>query len=314
MKNLFSIILFAFALTFFFSSCDKKDNEVETNAQPFTDFLKSKPELSLYAAALEKAGLQSYINGPGPFTFFAPTNDAFTAAKITQDSLNKMTPGAINYLLMYHTINALVTTTDLFGAQFSFSRGTQIGNTASTQMFLGTRGDSSYINGTNIISPDNMVSNGVIHIINQVQVPPVFRGNMQAVLTNTGQHSLFIAALTRGGRWAGLTGTGPFTIMAPTDAAMSAAGFTLSNINAAPVSRMDSLVRYHYFTGTRLFTNDLGNRVSPQTALGVNRTLLASGNGKQIKGNSNATPVNIIQANLLGTNGVVHVIDGVLRY
>jgi uncharacterized surface protein with fasciclin (FAS1) repeats len=258
--------------------------------------------------------LQSYVNGPGPFTYFAPTNDAFLAAGITMDSLNRMTPGAINYLLMYHILNSGLTTKDLIGAQFSFSRGTQIGNTASTQLFVGTGGDSAYVNGINIISPDNSVSGGTVHIINEFMVPPVLRGNVQSLLQSTGQHSLFIAALTRANRWTTIAGTGPFTILAPTDAAMTAEGLTLAAINATPVARMDSIVRYHYFSGARFFSNDLGDRVSAQTALGVNRTVVSSERGRKIKGARNGAPINVIRRNMLGTNGVVHVIDGVLKY
>ena len=313
MKRILYIICLLLSAQIFITGCDKKD-DVEPVAISFSEFLKSKPELSIFLVAMQRAGLQSYIDGPGPFTFFAPTNEAFTAARLTQDSINKMTPGAINYLLQYHILNSNVTTNDLLGAQFSFSRGTQIGNTASTQIFLGKSGDSSYINGSSIISTDNLVSNGVVHIINKFQVPPVLVGNVQSVLTSTGQHSLFIAALTRASRWAALTGTGPFTILAPTDAAMTAAGYSLTSINAAPVTRMDSLVRYHYFNGARLFSNDLGDRVSPQTALGINRTITSSENGRKVKGRSNANSISVVQPNLIATNGVVHSINGVLIY
>jgi uncharacterized surface protein with fasciclin (FAS1) repeats len=309
-------ILIVCAAVIFFCSCEKKKETTAAVYQPTMTFLKSQANLSMYVAALEKAQLQSYTEGPGPFTFFAPTNEAFAAAGISQDSLNRMTSGAINYLVQYHLVNALVTTTDLLGAQFSFSRGTQIGNTASTQVFLGNndKGDSAYINGANIISANNMVSSGIVHVVNEFLIPPVFKGNLQSLLQNTGMHSIFIAALTKANRWAGLTGTGPFTVLAPTDAAMTGAGLTLAAVNAASAARVDSIVRYHYFSGARYFTNDFGNRVSTQTALGVNRTLKSSGNGRQVAGKSNVAPVNIVRRNILGTNGVLHVLDGVLLY
>jgi uncharacterized surface protein with fasciclin (FAS1) repeats len=314
MKLIYNFFIFS-ALACCLLACEKDKKESAAPVyQPTMEFLKAQPNLSLYVAALEKANLQLYTEGPGPFTYFAPTNDAFTAAGITLDSLNKMTSGGINYFLQYHTINAKLTTQDLLGAQFSFSRGTQIGNTASTQVFLGNGKDSAYINGVNILSANNMVSSGVVHLINEFLIPPVFKGTMQSLLLNTGQHSIFIAALTKAGRWAGLTGTGPFTVLAPTDAAMTNAGLTMAAITASPTSRVDSIVRYHYFSGARYFSNDFGDRISTQTALGVNRTLTASNNGRQIAGKSNPTPVNVIRRNILGTNGVLHIIDGVLRY
>jgi uncharacterized surface protein with fasciclin (FAS1) repeats len=216
---------------------------------------------------------------------------------------------------MYHILNSQVTTIDMLGAQVSFARGTQIGNSGSTQIFLGRVGDTSYVNGVTITRPDNMVKNGTVHVINKFLMPPVLKGTVQNLLTNSGQHNLFIAALTKANRWTALnTTTNIYTIFAPTDAAMTAAGFTTTAINTATVSRIDSLVRYHYINSSRLFTNDLGNRETPQTALGVGRTLTASGNGTRIKGRSNSAPANIINGNNLGNNGVVHTIDGVLQY
>ena len=314
MKRIFNFALFI-AATFLMVSCEKEEDNTIPEYTPTMEFLRSQSNLSMYTAAIEKAQLQAYTEGPGPFTYFAPTNEAFMAAGITTDSLNRMTSGAINYLLQYHILNSLFVKQDLLGAQFSFSRGTQIGNTASTQVFVGTGGgDSAYINGVNILKPDNMVSSGVVHVINEFLQPPVFKGNMQSLLQNTGQHSIFIAALTKAGRWATIAGTGPFTVLAPTDAAMNAAGLSLSAINAASTARVDSIVRYHYFSGARYFTNDFGDRVSTQTALGVNRTLKASNNGRRIAGKMNTTPVNLVRRNILGTNGVLHVIDGVLLY
>ena len=84
-------------------------------------------------------------------------------------------------------------------------------------------------------------------------------------------------------------------------------------IAAAPVLTIDSLVRYHMFSGSRLFTNDLGGN-SLGTFLSSTKKVQASNFGRSLKGINNATPVNVINANILGTNGVVHVVDGVLRY
>jgi uncharacterized surface protein with fasciclin (FAS1) repeats len=314
MKRIYNFAFFL-AVTFFLTSCDKEDDSKAVQYTPTMEFLRSQPNLSIYTAALEKAQLRAYTEGPGPFTYFAPTDAAFISAGITADSLSKMTSGAVNYLLQYHILNSLLIKQDLLGAQFSFARGTQLGNTASTQVFIGNGAvDSAYVNGVNILKADNMVSSGVVHVINELLAPPVFKGNMQSLLQSTGQHSIFIAALTKANRWSSLTGTGPFTVLAPTDAAMNAAGFNMAAITAAPMARVDSIVRYHYFSGFRYFSNDFGDRVSAQTALGSNRTLKASKNGSQIAGKSNTMPVNVIRRNILGTNGVLHVIDGVLLY
>lgn len=309
-KILYSGLLFVGA-AISLSSC-VKETGVAT-APTFESFLKSQPNLSIFSAALQKAQLETFVNGPGPFTWIIPTDEAFQTAMVTIDSLNRMTPGQANYLVQYHIINSLVRKIDMV-AQNSFPRGTQLGTTTAGNVYFGQLADSFYINGSNIISIDNKVTNGVVHIINRLNIPPNLKGNLQAVLNNTGLHSLFIAALNRASRWALLSGTSAFTIFAPTDVAMTAAGYTTATIATTPVTRMDSVVRYHMFSGPRLFTNDIGNSTTPGTFLGPAKTLSGSMNGKKIKGAGNASPIDIIKSDILGTNGVIHIINGVLRY
>lgn len=307
--KLFTFLLTA-TLALGLASCSKDNTTSTTNTGPsLSEYLASKSNLSLFSALVDKAQLQSFKDGPGPFTWFVPTNDAMTAAGVSQDSINRMTAGQANFLALYQLINGLVTTTDMV-AQNSFPRATQISSTQN--VYLGQMNDSFYVNGTRIITPNVAISNGIVHVVERLNVPP--RGNIQGVLGGTGQHALFIAALTRAGRWTALGTTSVFTVFAPTDAAMSAAGYTTTSINAATVGKMDSLVRYHMFSGARLFTNDVANRTTPGTFLGATRTLMGSSNGRQIRGKTNAAPVNITRSDILATNGVVHVIDGILTY
>ena len=309
-KILFRSFLFLITAIVLFS-CKKDEN---AQASPSLDtFLKSKPNLTIFTAALEKAQLQSFITGPGPFTWFAPTDEAFQASLVTMDSLNRMTAGQANYFIQYHLVNALVRTVDMV-AQNSFPRGSQLGATTAGNIYLGQLNDSFYVNGSTLVSPDNKVSSGVVHIINRLSIPPNLKGNIQTILNSTGQHSLFIAALTRGGRWAALGTTSAFTVFAPTDVAMTAAGYTAVSIGAATVGKMDSLVRYHLFSGTRIFTNDIGNVTTTGTFLGPTQTLKGSSNGRRIKGAGNANPFDITKPDILGTNGVVHIINGILQF
>ena len=97
---------------------------------------------------------------------------------------------------------------------------------------------------------------------------------------------------------------------------MTAAGYTSTSIAAASGTTLTTLttaMRYHYFASLRLFTNDLIRTSLPATAAGSNQYLVPSENGTKIKGKSNATATNITVADLMGTNGIVHIIDAVLR-
>lgn len=311
-KNSLTICILSYMIV----GCTKKQEAV---VHPTLDqFIASNASISMFGQAIEKANLGDYKNGPGPFTFVAPSNDAFVAAGITSDSMNKMSSGAANYLIMYHILNSTtnppsrVLTSDMI-APASVSRTTQIGGSLA---YIGTKDGKFYINGGEITSGDNFISNGVVHILNKVNTPPNLNNNMQSILSRTGQHSLFIALLTRGGQWAQLTG-GVFTVLAPTDAAMMAAGApfnSLTNINAMTVADASRFSRYHMFSSARLFSNDFKNGFTPSTLQGPGRTIAVSGNGAKLKGPQNPTEIDFgTIRNVLGINGVLHSLAGVLR-
>ncbi|MDQ6756827.1 MAG: fasciclin domain-containing protein [Bacteroidota bacterium] len=315
MKRLIYCIPLFILASISFIGC-KKNNNTATYPN-FDEFIQSQPNLTTFSQALDKAQLQNFKTGPGPFTWFAPTNAAFSAAGI---SIDQMTAGQLSYILLYHLINATsdlqpVTTKDMY-ATTSFPRTTQMGSS----VYFGQYKDSFYVNGSAIINPNNRLSNGYIHILNRLNIPPNLRGNNQSILNATGQHTLFIAALMKAiptgsttSRWAQLASS-TFTLLAPTDAAMTAAGYTTTSINAAPAAQIDSLVRYHMFSGSRFFTNDFASVPTQPTFLGTAATVQFSNNGRSVAGRKNSSPVGIITPDLLGTTGVVHIINGLLRY
>jgi uncharacterized surface protein with fasciclin (FAS1) repeats len=310
MKQTFLKYTFLFMLSAAMVSCDK-DKDKEADAPTLDTYLKGEAQLSMFSKALDKAGLESFKNGVGPFTWFVPTNDAFTAALITEDSLNKMTPGQINYLLMYHLVNAKLSSGDMVAVN-STPRSTQLGS-GNGQIYIASLNNENYINGSKVIKRDNAVSNGYVHVINRFNVPPVLKGNLQGVLRTTNNHTLFIEALTRANLWTTLGSASVFTVFAPTDEAMTAAGYTSSSIAATPVATLAAAMRYHYILNIRLFSNDLNRASIPATAAGSSSYLTTSENGTKVKGKNNIAAVSIVTPNILGTNGVVHVIDGVLK-
>jgi uncharacterized surface protein with fasciclin (FAS1) repeats len=306
MKKLFSIAL----LSVFLFSCEKE--EEKPSYPSLTEFLNSRPDLSIFNAAINKAGLETFKDN-GPFTWFIPNNNALLSRGITLDSVNRTSQGLASYFVTYHLLRNLTKSTDMV-AYNSVPRSSQQG----TQFFVGGGSGSYFINGTKVIDADNNISSGLVHVIDRFNTPPNLIGNVQTILSSSGKHSLFIAALTRTNRWAQFTGS-TFTVVAPTDSAMTASGFTASVIAGFPLNgqnnRLDSAVRYHYFNSARYFSNDLTNRVTNPTALGSGRTIQCLPAGKQLKGKTNATPIDLTATDILGTNGVVHFIDKeVLKY
>lgn len=317
MKKIIASLL-SVSIVMGFAACNDDD---EVAPLPTLDtFLAGRSDLSMYTAAIEKAGLQDFKNGVGPFTWIAPNNAAFTAAGITPDSLNRMSQGDANYLVTYHILNpntpgnTPISTEDMI-AQNSFPRGTVQGSGTANQVYLANNGVGAYINGTPIIDANIPLSNGMVHVIDRVNIPPARRGNVQSLLQATGQHTLFIQALTKANRWTQLSGASIFSVLAPTNTAMRNAGLDSTAIAQATVATVDSIVRYHYFNNIRLFTPDMGtNKETPQTALGPGRTITSLNNGSQLRGKGNSSAVNVSGPNQLGTNGLIQVIDGVLRF
>jgi uncharacterized surface protein with fasciclin (FAS1) repeats len=313
--KLINNIIFSSIAALLLTSCKKE--EVKT-LPDLDSYLSSQPNLSTFTAAIQKAQLDDYKKGPGPFSWLAPTNDAFTAAGITPDSLNRMSAGAANYLIMYHILRSNVNPptrvqTGEMIARFSVSRGTQLSGTLA---FMGQKGNDFFVNGSRITSGNNLLSNGILHVINRVNTPPQLRGTIQSILQSTGQHSLFVALLTRAGQWAQLT-AGTFTVLAPTDAAMTAAGApynTVAGINGLPVAEATRIARFHMFNGARLFNNDFQDGLSPSTMQGPGRTIRVSSNGARLAGPNNTSPIEFGGSlrDVLGLNGVVHSISGVL--
>ena len=307
MIKIFRTLFALGSLIMILAGCTKDD--VKVTFPTFEAFLVTQPSLAMFSKAVEKANLKDFTNGPGPFSWFAPTDAAFTAAGITTDSLNRMTPGSISFLLTYHLVNAAYFSENMVAVS-SISRTTQNG----APIYTGSLNNNYFVNGGKITSVDNRLNNGYLHITDKFLVPPVLRGNDTTILKSTGQHTLFIAALRKTGLFAILGSASIFTVMAPTDAAMISAGYTDAFITATPAATLLPIMRYHYFNSVRLFTNDFAADLTTiATAAGPSTLLTTSSNGTMVKGKGNAAPVKIIDADILGTNGVVHIIDGVLR-
>jgi uncharacterized surface protein with fasciclin (FAS1) repeats len=116
-------------------------------------------------AAVQAAGLVDTLKGPGPFTVFAPTDDAFAALpKGTVEGL-LADPAALAAILTYHVVSGKVMSTDLTNGMTA--------TTVNGKDVTITLDGGAKINGANIIQADIVTSNGVIHVIDSVILPPM---------------------------------------------------------------------------------------------------------------------------------------------
>jgi uncharacterized surface protein with fasciclin (FAS1) repeats len=115
-------------------------------------------------AAVQAAGLVDVLKGEGPFTVFAPTDEAFAALpEGTVEALLNDIP-ALTAILTYHVIAGQVMSTDL-------SEGLTAATVNGAEVTI-TLANGPQVNGANIVAADIAASNGVIHVIDAVILPP----------------------------------------------------------------------------------------------------------------------------------------------
>ncbi len=178
---------------------------VVTSAEPTMSIVETaigNPDFSILVAALQKAGLVDALSGPGPFTVFAPTNEAFAsllkALDITADEL--LAQPDLSKALLYHVVSGKVMSTDLTNG---LSAPTLQGENLVFDLTNGVK-----VNTSNVVAADIETTNGVIHVIDSVLVPVGFTLAEMAETTTipkTGDEGLLFPGLLM---LAGLAGIG----------------------------------------------------------------------------------------------------------
>ncbi|WP_229213681.1 fasciclin domain-containing protein [Dyadobacter psychrotolerans] len=265
-------------------------------------------QFSTLVAAVAKAELVTTLQGTGPFTVFAPNNAAFTKAGIT--SLDGLTKNALTPILTSHVVSGEVKAADV-------KSGTVKTVNANNDIYLSKNADGVFINGNiKVIVTDVDASNGVIHVIDNVIVPPT-QSLVQVAQANTNFSELVSLVLAADPAVATALSTASangLTVFAPTNAAFTELYKTTPKatlLDPANKTLLTNVLLYHVVPG-RVFSTDLPN-VSGEVATANTAgklTFNLTGGAKVVGKTSGAS--NITSANILATNGVVHVIDKVL--
>ena len=307
-KRLFLFAAIGTILTVVTISC-KKDDPVPTPTTPnIVELAQSDTTLSILVSAVVKAGLVDALSNTQNLTVFAPNNAAFRAAGFPQSAIDGLSQAdVINVLtpiLTYHVVGAKVLSTDV-----------PVSDTVKTlngkNIFASSNTNGVFVNGKKVIAADLIASNGVVHVINGVMVPPT--QSITEIVVGNPNFSLLKTAVIRAGLAGALGGAGKFTVFAPVNSGFPDGLNTDAEINAAPVDAVAGIVTSHAF-GTNIFASDLvfgttGATLNPATTLSVVLTPAAS---VKITGSAN-TPSNITATDIVATNGVIHVIDKVLQ-
>ena len=249
-------------------------------------------------AAVVQAELLTTLQGDGPFTVFAPTDDAFTAAGIDLAALdNEEGKAALTDILLYHVYSGSVAAADVTDGMTA----TMVNGDDATF----TVGDGVMINDANVILADVMASNGIIHVIDKVLMPPADIFDIPTTAQGTGIHDSLVAAVIQAELLTTLQGDGPFTVFAPTDQAFADAGIDLAALdNEDGKAALTDILLYHVVSGSVASSAVTDG----MTAAAVNGDDLTFSVGEGVMVND----ANVILADVMATNGIIHVIDKVL--
>ena len=251
-------------------------------------------------AALAQANLVTTLQGTGPFTVFAPTDAAFTAAGIDLSSFDTDAENAtLVDILTYHVVSGSVASTALTDGMTATAL-----NGDSVTFTVNAAGVQ--VNDANVVTADVAATNGIIHVIDKVLMPPADLVDIPTVATGTGIHTALVAALTQANLVSTLQGTGPFTVFAPTDAAFTAAGIDLSTFDTdAENATLVDILTYHVVSGS-VASTALTDGLTATALNGDNVTFTVNAAGVQVN------DANVVTADVAASNGIVHVIDKVL--
>lgn len=265
-------------------------------------------------AAVQAAGLVETLKGEGPFTVFAPSEEAFAALPAgTLESLLADPAGQLTQILLYHVVPGKVMAADV-------TDGLEATTAQGGAVTFSMMGDSVMINDANIIATDVEATNGVIHVIDKVILPPAEEaateeaatapaavGTIPEVAAGAGTFNTLLAAVTAAGLADELSGEGPFTVFAPSDEAFAAIpAETLEALLADPEGQLTQILLYHVVAG-QVMAADVTDGLEATTLQGAPLTFTVGADGSVKIGE-----VNVVATDVAASNGVIHVIDAVL--
>ena len=274
---------------------------------------------STLVAAVEAAGLAETLSGEGEFTVFAPTDDAFAALpEGTVESLLEDPEGALKDILLYHVTEGIVPAETVVTLESANS-------IQGEPVAISVMGGSVKLNdAANVIITDIAASNGIIHVIDAVILPPSMieatadeaemaeeemmdAKSIAEIATEDGRFTTLVAALEAAGLVDTLAGEGEFTVFAPVDDAFAALPEgTVEALLEDPEGELTNILLYHVVDGA-VPAETVVTLDSAPTLQGSDVTITVTDDGVVLNDN-----VMVIITDVVASNGIIHVIDGIL--
>lgn len=250
------------------------------------------------ASLLTSAGLVETLQS-GTWTVFAPTDAAFKKVpKKTLDALAK-NPALLKKVLLYHVVEGNVP-----AAEVVKLNGQVVDTMANQAVGIKIAGKNVFLNGsTKVITPDVKASNGTIHVINKVLLPP---GDIVATATAAKSFKTLTSLVKKAGLVKTLE-SGKWTVFAPTDAAFAKVPKATLNALAKNNAQLKKVLLYHVVKGS----------VPSGKVVKLDGRMVKTMSGQKVAVDIRAGKVfvntsRVVTPDVIASNGVIHVVDKVL--
>jgi transforming growth factor-beta-induced protein len=281
-----------------------KDDGVAPATNTLQELIGKDSSLTIFNAVLKKTHLETFATGPGPFTFFAPTNAAYK--KININSIADLSTLDSNNLVVQTSwlIAAGVKTSDvLVGSNLTVT--TLVG----TNIFSQATPEATYFNGLKAVKRDIIATNGALQVLDDYLAPTL--GTTTVTMTRfPDTYKLWSQAIARAGA-ATITAVNrsTTTLLSPTNAAMVAGGYDSLTITKTTATALATLVKYHLLgTATYKYALKTG---AYKTDQGTNITFNMGATPPTVTGKNGSAQ--IISLDFSTSNGVIHTINAVLK-
>lgn len=252
-------------------------------------------------AAIDTAGLSEALEGEGPFTVFAPTDEAFAKLPkgVVEELLKEENREQLTMILTYHVVAGSMESKKVVKQEFLPSlNGQRIA--VEVDKKKGVR-----FAGSDLLKADIQCENGIIHVIDSVMLPNT--EDLLATAAAAGDFKTLATAVKTAGLVEALQSEGPFTVFAPTDAAFAKLpeGTIAELLKEENREQLTAILTYHVVSG----------RVYAKDAIAAEMAATLQGSELRFQVQDDVLWVNdarVVKGNLETSNGVIHVIDTVL--
>jgi transforming growth factor-beta-induced protein len=272
----------------------------QASAKDIVDTAVDAGSFKTLAAALQAADLVDALKGKGPFTVFAPTDEAF--AKLPKGTVeNLLKPENKQQLvdvLTYHVVKGQVPASQVVTLNGATSLNGQ-------RIEIQVREGKVAVDDANVVKTDIACSNGLIHVIDQVILPA--SDDIPTTAVKAGAFNTLIAAVKAAGLAEALSGDGPFTVFAPTDEAFEKlpSGTIDSLLQPENRDKLAAILKYHVVPG-RVYSTDAVAAGQADTLQGAPLKIAVNGSTAMVN------DAKLVSTDIDASNGVIHVIDSVI--